>query len=295
MGYGVQFNGSDAYPDADAIEANYADRVGEWVHLWMIVAGGEDGETVVVANDLRLRVTDPPPSAVESGDQVQVVGRLAPDRRLGDALVRRDPPWRASATVRRLRGRLPGRRRYLPPALAGRPRGVGVRAAMTDLLTHVLVAYAGAAVVAETTGTPDRLVPAAMVGAVLPDLLRVTVPLSVAQGEVAGVPYSTWGIHTLGGVVVLAGLGAMTVRAPDRRPTFGTLVAGGGSHLLLDLLVVRVDGNGSPYLFPLTDWLPPAGNVYTSADLWPLAVAGAVAVPVWLYRRRESSVAGTEE
>jgi len=148
---------------------------------------------------------------------------------------------------------------------------------MTDLLTHVLVAYVAAAVVAEATGTPDRLVPVAMVGAVVPDLLRFTVPLGVARGEVAGVPYSTWGLHTLGGVVVIAGLGA--------------LVGGGVSHLLLDLLVVRVDGEGPPYLYPLSDWLPPAGNLYTSADLWPLSVAVGVAVPVWLWRRHTADAA----
>lgn len=167
---------------------------------------------------------------------------------------------------------------------------------MTDLLTHVLVAYVLGVAVVETTGAGDRLVPVAMVGAVVPDLLRFTVPLGVARGAVAGVPYSTWGVHTLGGVVVLAGLGALTVRRSDRRAAFGALVGGGVGHLLLDVLVVRVDGEGPPYLFPVTDWLPPAGNVYTSADLWPLAVAVAVAVPVWLWRRREArTAAATDE
>ncbi len=166
---------------------------------------------------------------------------------------------------------------------------------MTDLLTHALVAYVGGVAVVEATGASDRLVPVAIVGAVAPDLLRFTVPLEIARGEVAGVPYSTWGIHTLGGVVVLAGLGALTVRARDRRAAFGALVGGGCSHLLLDLLVVRVDGEGPPYLFPFTDWLAPAGNVYTSADLWPLAVAVAVAVPVWLLRRRATRTSAPTE
>ncbi len=159
---------------------------------------------------------------------------------------------------------------------------------MSDLLVHALVAYVGTVAVVETTETPDRLVPIAMVGAVAPDLLRFTVPLGVARGTVAGVPYSTWGLHTLGGVVVLAGLGALAVGERDRRAAFGALVAGGCSHLSLDLLVVRVDGEAPPYLYPLSDWLSPAGNLYTSADLWLLAVVIAVAVPVWAWRRRRA-------
>ncbi len=82
VGFAVRFDGTPVYPDADAIDANYADRVGDRVHLWGTVVGDEDGETVIAADDLRLRVTDPPPSAVERGDQVQVEGRLRPDRRL---------------------------------------------------------------------------------------------------------------------------------------------------------------------------------------------------------------------
>ncbi len=82
VGYAVRFDATPVYPDADAIDANYADRVGERVHLWGTVGGEADGETVLAVDDLRLRVTDPPPSAVARGDQVQVEGRLAPDRRL---------------------------------------------------------------------------------------------------------------------------------------------------------------------------------------------------------------------
>jgi len=82
VGFAARFDGTPASPDADAIDASYADRVGDRVHLWGTVVGEEGGETVIAAGSLRLRVTDPPPSAVDRGDQVQVEGRLAPDRRL---------------------------------------------------------------------------------------------------------------------------------------------------------------------------------------------------------------------
>ena len=157
---------------------------------------------------------------------------------------------------------------------------------MPDLLTHALVAYVFAAVVVRSDRVHDRYVPVAMVGGVAPDAMKLSVVLHRSIGEIAGAPYSTWGIHTLGGVLVLAGLGALTIRAADRAAAAVTLAAGGTSHLLLDAFVIRADGVAPPYLFPFSGWLPPAGNLYASSDVWPAVVALSVAVPVWLLRRR---------
>ncbi|WP_299334372.1 hypothetical protein [Haloplanus sp.] len=82
VGFGVQFNGSDAYPDATDIDENYAAHVGERVHLWGVVAGERDGSVVVSAGTLRLTVSDIPPSSVDSGDGIQVYGELRPNHRL---------------------------------------------------------------------------------------------------------------------------------------------------------------------------------------------------------------------
>jgi membrane-bound metal-dependent hydrolase YbcI (DUF457 family) len=160
---------------------------------------------------------------------------------------------------------------------------------MPDLLTHALAAYALGAAVTRFGRTPDRYVPVAMVGAVAPDAMKLSVLLGRSIGTLAGVPYSTWGVHTLGGVLVLAGLGALTIRPGDRVAAGVALVAGGASHLLLDAFVIRVDGVAPPYLFPLSGWLPPAANLYASTDVWPAVVALSVAVPVWLLRRRRGS------
>lgn len=157
---------------------------------------------------------------------------------------------------------------------------------MPDLLTHVLLAYAVAGVVAWQTSFPDRFVPVVCVGATIPDAMKAAVVADVAIGNALGVPYSFWGLHTVGGVLALGGLGALTIRRTDRRRALTALVAGGVGHLLLDLFVIRVDGVGPPYLFPFSAWLPPAGNLYASSDLWPVAVALAVAVPVWIARER---------
>ncbi|WP_435185306.1 hypothetical protein [Halobellus sp. EA9] len=80
VGFGVQFNGTDVYPDPAAIDADYAAHVGERAHLWTEAVGTENGRLVVETEGLYLRVSDPPPAAVEVGDHVQIYGTFGPDR-----------------------------------------------------------------------------------------------------------------------------------------------------------------------------------------------------------------------
>jgi len=82
VGFGAGFNGTDAYPDAGAIDADYDAHVGETLHVWGDVTAIEDGHVVVTADTLSLRVTAPGPGDVSVGDQIQAYGRLTPDRRL---------------------------------------------------------------------------------------------------------------------------------------------------------------------------------------------------------------------
>ncbi|QCC46844.1 hypothetical protein DV707_03705 [Halobellus limi] len=82
VGFGLQFNGSDAYPDPEAIDDEYPSHVGERVHLWGEVVETGDGTVVLAADPLRFAVSDPPPRAVDPGDSVQVYGTLRPDRRM---------------------------------------------------------------------------------------------------------------------------------------------------------------------------------------------------------------------
>jgi hypothetical protein len=85
VGFGAQFNGTDAYPDATAIAAEYDEHVGETVHLWGEVTAIEDGTVVVSAGTLSLRVTDPPSELVVVGDQIQMYGTLGRDHRFETA------------------------------------------------------------------------------------------------------------------------------------------------------------------------------------------------------------------
>ncbi|MGQ4556965.1 hypothetical protein [Halobellus sp. GM3] len=157
---------------------------------------------------------------------------------------------------------------------------------MPDLLTHVLLAYAVGAVAVRHTAVPDRFLPLAAVGAVMPDVMKAAVLFGVVDGSAFGIAYSFWGIHTIGGVLMLAGIGTMTIRQSDRCVAFAMLVLGGVGHLFLDLFVIRADGVAPPYLFPFSGWTPPAGNLYASTDVWPAIAAGLLALAVWLGRRR---------
>jgi len=83
VGFGAWFNGTDAYPDPEALDADYGAHIGETVHVWGEVTAVDDGRVVVTAGDaLSLRVTEPTAERVRLNDRVQVYGRLESDRRL---------------------------------------------------------------------------------------------------------------------------------------------------------------------------------------------------------------------
>jgi hypothetical protein len=161
---------------------------------------------------------------------------------------------------------------------------------MADLLTHVLTAYALAAL---PSLLDDRLTSAtttvAMVGAVLPDLNRIglLVPSDAVEAAL-GVPFGWDALSTVGGVAVVATLVTLLVPPRLRRRTAAMLVLGAGSHLCLDYLLLFPSGYTHPYLWPVTAAGLPGPNLYLSTARWPAAVAvvvaGAVRVAVW--RRR---------
>mgnify|MGYP002761179528 FL=1 len=85
VGFGVWFNGSDAYPDSGAVDANYDAYVGETVHIWGEVTAVDDETFVVTSGPLALRVEGSLPPDIAPGDGVQVYGRLTSDRRVVSA------------------------------------------------------------------------------------------------------------------------------------------------------------------------------------------------------------------
>ncbi|MFB6301652.1 MAG: metal-dependent hydrolase [Haloferacaceae archaeon] len=167
---------------------------------------------------------------------------------------------------------------------------------MTDLLTHVLVAYLLATLVERRTSRLDRRhVPVVMVGALVPDVAKVHLVLGDPVSAVAGVDASWYALQTVGGVAALVAIGAVLIGPDERRRALGLLAAGAASHMLLDVPVQRADGLSPPYLYPLTWWRVPSLDLYLSSDVWPALVAVAAVAALFIVRRCRRHTSGDSE
>lgn len=163
---------------------------------------------------------------------------------------------------------------------------------MADLLSHVLVAYALGTVASwYLEWVTKRWVAVGTIGALLPDFNRVGLLVTDATLESAvGAPFSVDGIHTLGGVVLLSGIGAM-VFTDDHRRAFGALLTGALSHLLVDGLKAYADGAAGAWLYPVTWYRHPTPSLYVSSDPAVLAVSAAMAgLVLWYDRWRHDAI-----
>lgn len=162
---------------------------------------------------------------------------------------------------------------------------------MPDLLTHVLAVYVVATGLTWTVrSVPRTLVPVSVVGAVLPDVVKIHLLVPNATVEaVLGVPFAWAPIHRLGGVLVLAGLCTLALERSYRRGAFVALVGGASTHLFLDSLIRRANGLTPPYLYPFSWWHPPSGDLYLSSEPWPATLALIVAAAVFFHDRRRRS------
>ncbi|MFC7213487.1 metal-dependent hydrolase [Saliphagus sp. GCM10025334] len=162
---------------------------------------------------------------------------------------------------------------------------------MADLLTHVLVAYACFTILRwRLEWLTSRWLAVGLVGSLLPDLNRIELVISNTTVEATtGVPFDFDAIHTLGGIAVLAAIGALCFRTCRQR-AFGMLFVGALSHLTLDALKVYADAQSGVWLYPLTWFRHPSPNLYVSSDPVVLASALIVAVVVrWVDRSLEPS------
>ncbi|WP_251328600.1 metal-dependent hydrolase [Haloplanus pelagicus] len=155
---------------------------------------------------------------------------------------------------------------------------------MPDLLAHALFAYAAATFAARRFGwmTPP-FTTLTMVGAMLPDLSKVYLVLDddVLEAIVGG-PIEWLALHTGGGIVLSVAIGVVAVAGRYRRRAAVVLGGGALSHVVLDLFLHTASGL-APYaiFWPLTPYRPPTPGVYLSTQLWPTALAGALAAVTW--------------
>ena len=159
---------------------------------------------------------------------------------------------------------------------------------MADLLSHVLFAFVIFTVDGWAIEWLDRRwVAIGMIGAILPDLEEIGSLLDeTALSEALGIPFDWGAIHTLGGVLLLAGIGAfMFEQFSQRKRAFALLVAGGCSHLLIDGLKAWADGANGASLYPFSWWRNPTPGLYVSADRRVVVVALLFGGIVWLLDR----------
>lgn len=154
---------------------------------------------------------------------------------------------------------------------------------MPDLLTHVLVVYAFLTPLTwYSTRVQPRYVGVAVMGTLIPDLAKIGLVLTPGSIEtLLGLPFSWLPLHRLGGVILVVGMVAVLSERAERRPIATYAFLGAITQFPLDGLIRRANDVSPPYLYPVTWWRPPAGNVYLSSDIWPVIPALGIAVLVW--------------
>jgi hypothetical protein len=158
---------------------------------------------------------------------------------------------------------------------------------MPDLLTHVFVGYIlGTATTRLTNKSRTPLTTVVMLGALLPDLTKIQLLITDTQVEAyLGIPFSWFALHTLGGVLTTAGIGAVIAASDYRRRVFSLLLLGAFSHLVLDSMLYKPTGYVGPLWWPLVDTALPTPGLYLSFDIWPSIVTGLLAFSTYLYTR----------
>ncbi|MFP9191236.1 metal-dependent hydrolase [Natrialbaceae archaeon A-CW1-1] len=168
---------------------------------------------------------------------------------------------------------------------------------MAELLTHVLVAYVLATVLSwRLEWITPAFVTVAMIGAITPDLSRfdLLIPADVIEATL-GIPFDWGAFHTLGGTVLVVGIGALLVPREYRTRVAALLLLGALSHHALDLLLINPSGYSYSVFIPLSQYQPPTPNLYRSSDQWPALLSAALATVVWRVdlRSREHPSAST--
>lgn len=160
---------------------------------------------------------------------------------------------------------------------------------MPDLLTHVLLAYAVATLLAvRYRWLRPAYVTIAMIGALVPDLDHISTLVPSQTVEAAlGLPFDWGGLQTGGVVLLLILIGTVLVKHTERRRVSVLLTLGAVTHLFTDSLIRVPEGRSQSLFFPITMYQPPTPGLYLSTDIWPVAVTALFAFLAWCIVRTE--------
>jgi len=151
---------------------------------------------------------------------------------------------------------------------------------LADLLTHVFVGFTMGIILSwkyERIKSPH--ITAIMVGAAIPDLIRIRLLLDPIKIEQFLALSFSWGpLHTIGGVLVIIAVGSLLTVPKDSKLIFILLAIGAISHLFLDILLITASGYSYAVFWPFLELHPPTPGFYLSTDVWPAFASGLIAL-----------------
>lgn len=158
---------------------------------------------------------------------------------------------------------------------------------MPDLLAHVFIAYSICRVASwriEWLTTP--YVTLGMVGAFIPDIVKINLVFPSARiEEMLGVPFDWGSLATGGGTLLSVCIGVVLLSSNERRQGGLLLGIGAVSHLLADSLLLTPTGRSVQLFWPLSQYRVPSPGLYLSTQPEPMFVTGAIALLVWAIHR----------
>lgn len=121
-----------------------------------------------------------------------------------------------------------------------------------------------------------------MVGAFIPDLVKIKLLVPSETVERAlGIPFDWGSLATGGGMLLSVCIGLVLLASFGRRQGGAMLGVGAGSHLLADSLLLTPTGHLVQLFWPLSQYKVPSPGLYLSTQPEPMLVTGGVAVLVW--------------
>ena len=135
---------------------------------------------------------------------------------------------------------------------------------------------------------PDAIV---MIGALAPDFVKFEILLSdAAVATLLGIPFSWSPLPRLGDATLQNLLGSLLLAPEYRTRALALFAVGVASHVGFDWLLHTSTGYAFPVFWSLTEWRPPAENLYLSSDRWPALVPILLAAAVFLETRRRTKL-----
>lgn len=160
---------------------------------------------------------------------------------------------------------------------------------MPDLLAHAFIAYTICRLLSfRVSWLTTPYVTVGMVGAFIPDLVKIKLllPSGVVE-QILGVPFDWGSLATGGGALLSVLVGVVLLRSAERRRGGAMLAIGAGSHLLADGMLLTPTGRTVQLFWPVSQYKLPSPGLYLSTQPEPMLVTGALAAGVWLFWRSQ--------